>query len=135
MTDALSIALSGLTAQKTRLAATASNVANASSGGPVPSVDPSAPAQSQTVYRPLQVNLSSSPSGVQADVVADQNGYSVIYDPSSSFANADGFTAVPNVDLAAEAVKLTEIKILYKANLSVMRTQNEMMGDLLDIIS
>ena len=81
------------------------------------------------------MNLSSSPSGVQADVVADQNGYSVIYDPSSSFANADGFTAVPNVDLAAEAVKLTEIKILYKANLSVMRTQNEMMGDLLDIIS
>ncbi len=138
MTDALSIALSGLNAQKQRLAASASNIANATTGGSVPnassSTAPSAPASASTVYKPLQVNLSSVPGGVQAETVQNQNGYSVVYDPSSSFANNEGLVAVPDVDLAKEAVNLTEIKILYKANLSVMKTQDQMMGELLDIV-
>lgn len=44
MTDVFSIALSGLRAQQTRLAGTASNIANASTAGTVPGTVPSAPA-------------------------------------------------------------------------------------------
>lgn len=134
MTDALSIALSGLRAQTTRLAATASNIANASTSGTVPNADPSAPAS--TLYTPVTVDLSSQAGGgVSAQVRPDPDAYSVIYDPSSGYANADGLVAVPNVDLAQEAVNLLETKALYKANLSVIKTQDEMLGDLLDTIA
>lgn len=40
-----------------------------------------------------------------------------------------------NVDLATEAVKLIMIQRSWQANLSVIRTENEMKGDLIDIIS
>lgn len=133
MTDALSIALSGLTAQKQRLAATASNIANASTGGTVPSADPSAPAS--TVYRPLEVNFTSSEAGVRANVSEKDPGYSVIYDPTSVYANGEGLTAVPNVDLAEEAVNMLETKAAFKASISVIKTQDEMLGELLDTIA
>lgn len=131
MTDVFSIALSGLGAQQKRLAGTASNIANASTAGTVPGTVPSAP--TSTVYKPLSVNLTSLASGgVRADVVADENGYSLAYDPSSPYANSEGMIAVPNVDLTTEMVNLLEIKTSYKANLAVLKTQDEMLGALLD---
>ncbi len=134
MTDALSIALSGLRAQTTRLAATASNIANASTGGAVPSADPTAPAS--ILYTPVTVDFSAQAGGgVSAQVRPDPNAYSVIYDPSSSYANADGLVAVPDVDLAEQLVNLIETKAVYKANVSVIKTQDEMLGDLLDTIA
>lgn len=141
MTDVFSIALSGLGAQQKRLAGTASNIANASTAGTVPGTVPSAPASTapsstvsgSTVYKPLNVNLTSLASGgVRADVVADENGYSLAYDPSSPYANSEGMIAVPNVDLTTEMVNLLEIKTNYKANLAVLKTQDEMLGALLD---
>lgn len=136
MTDVFSIALSGLGAQQKRLAGTASNIANASTAGTVPGTVPSAPASTvsgSTVYKPLSVNLTSLASGgVRADVVADENGYSLAYDPSSPYANSEGMIAVPNVDLTTEIVNLLEIKTSYKANLAVLKTQDEMLGALLD---
>jgi flagellar basal-body rod protein FlgC len=138
MTDALSIALSGLRAQNTRLAATASNIANASTTGSVPGASPSAPAS--TVYLPLRVNFTSVDSGgigagVAATVSPDPNGYSVIYDPSSPYANSEGNIAASAVDYAEEFVNLIETKAVWKANLSVIKTQDEMLGDLLDEIA
>lgn len=134
MTDAYSIALSGLRAQTTRLAATASNIANVSTSGAVPSADPSAPAS--TVYRPLNVSYSSLESGgVAAHVNADPQGYTISYEPDSVYANSDGLVAAPAVDLNREVVNLIESKLLYKANVSVIKTQDEMMGDLLDSIA
>ncbi|HRI77050.1 MAG TPA: flagellar basal body rod C-terminal domain-containing protein [Alphaproteobacteria bacterium] len=136
MTDVFSIALSGLGAQQKRLASTASNIANASTAGTVPGTVTSAPASTaggSTVYKPLNVNLTSLASGgVRADVTADANGYSLAYDPSSPYANSEGMIAVPNVDLTTEMVNLLEIKTSYKANLAVLKTQDEMLGALLD---
>lgn len=136
MTDVFSIALSGLRAQQTRLAGTASNIANASTAGTVPGTVPSAPASTAaaaTVYKPLNVNLTSLASGgVRADVTANEKGYSLSYDPSSPYANSEGMIAVPNVDLTTEMANLLEIKNSYKANLAVLKTQDEMLGELLD---
>ncbi len=39
---------------------------------------------------------------------------------------------MPNVDLTTEMVNLLEIKTSYKANLAVLKTQDEMLGALLD---
>jgi flagellar basal body rod protein FlgC len=38
-------------------------------------------------------------------------------------------------DLVKETVNIMEAKSLFKANLSVIKTENEMLGDLLDIIT
>ncbi len=134
MTDAFSIAVSGLRAQSTRLAATASNIANASTSGTVPGSDPSAPAS--TLYTPVTVDFSAQAGGgVSAQVRPDPNAYSVIYDPSSVHADGNGLVAVPDVDLAEQAVNLLESKALYKANVSVIKVQDELLGDLLDTIA
>lgn len=132
MSDALSIAVSGLLAQSTRLNATAGNIANVMTAGAVPT--PSAP--NSTVYKPLRVDFSTLDSGgVAADVSVQQPPYSVSYDPSAPYANAQGQVAVPNVDLTTESVNLLETKLLYKANLSVIKTADKMQDDLLDILA
>lgn len=135
MIDAISIALTGLTAQKQRLSAAANNIANVSTTGAVP-----AAGAASTVYQPLTVNLTSlqsgeSGAGVRAEVTADADGYTVIYDPSSHYANESGMIAAPNVDLNQEIVSLTEIKMAYKADLSVIRVADEMNQSLMDIIA
>jgi flagellar basal-body rod protein FlgC len=132
MSDALSIALSGLTAQKQRLGVAANNIANATTSGRVPTAgDPVS-----TVYKPLGVSLTAlTAGGVQSTVTEDPKGYSVSYDPDSVYANSDGYVAVPNVDLAEQAVNLIETKALFRANLAVIKTQEQLQKDLLDTIA
>ena len=134
--DALSIALSGLTAQQQRLGATASNIANVATTGSVPSSDPLAPAS--TVYKPLEVSFTAlttgngDPAGVKAQVSERADGYTVFFDPDNIHANAEGLVAAPNVSLENEIVNLLLTKTLFKANAAVIKTQNEMSGALLD---
>lgn len=135
MVDPLSIALTGLTAQSRRLAATASNIANATTVGALPTAQTPA----STVYKPLNVSFTaltvgSQGSGVMANISADEKGYSPAYDLSNPYANSEGLVAVPNVDLNREMVNLVETKALYKANISVIKAQSQMLGDLIDTI-
>lgn len=136
----VSTALSGLNAQKTRLAATASNIANISTAGAAPG-SPAAQNGAATVYRPLTVNLTSQVlpngqgAGVSAYVTESTDGFSLSYDPSAAGADADGNVAVPNVDLTRELTNLIETKALFKANAAVLRSEAEISGELLDILS
>lgn len=137
MIDSILSALSGLTAQKQRLDATANNIANAATAGVVPDT---ANGGASTVYIPLRVDLTSlevgpSGGGVVATTSPEAIGYSVAFDPSSVYANKDGLIAVPDIDLAAEAITLMEIKTAFRANVSVIRTQEEMMGEILDTLA
>lgn len=136
MVDALSIAVSGLTAQKQRLAVSASNIANVSTVGRVPTADNPA----STVYHPLDVSytamtVNGKPGGVSAQVNDVQDPYTVFYDPSNSYANADGLVAAPNVDLVAESVNMIVARNVFKANLSVIKVEKEMLGELLDTLA
>ncbi len=136
MADAISIALSGLTAQSIRLAASASNIANVSTSGVLPTKQSPA----STVYRPLSVSYTAlttgagQAGGVRADVTEDPDGYSAVYDPSNVHANNEGLVAAPNVDLARETVNILVAKTLFKANLSVIKAEREMLGELLDTL-
>ena len=131
MVDAVSITLSGLRAQSQQQSAAASNIANATTTGAVPT----AQSPASTVYKPLTVNYSALPGGgFTTNVTADQNGYSAVYDPSNAYANAQGLIAAPNVDLSQEIINLMVSKDLFKANVDVIKTQNKMLGDLLDTI-
>ncbi len=131
MSSVLPIALSGLTAQKQRLDVAANNIANATTAGPVPA----AGGPVSAVYKPRDVSLTAlTAGGVQAEVTEDLHGYSIIYDPHNTHANTEGLVAVPAVDLTREMVNVLESKLLFRANVSVIKTQAEMQEDLLDTL-
>lgn len=139
MMDVLSIALSGLSAQKQRLAVSASNIANASTSGTVPEDSSSEPAS--TVYRALETNLSTQALlsgqgvGVVSNITEKEQPYALSYDPSSIYANADGLIAVPNVDFEEEIINVMLSEIAYKANIAVIKTEKELSGALLDVMT
>ena len=58
-----------------------------------------------------------------------------IFDPGSPFADSNGNVAVPNTDLAQQAVDLNTTSLSYDANLQVIRTADKMQGYLLNIFS
>lgn len=132
MADTLSVVLSGLAAQAQRLAATANNIANIGTVGALPTTESPA----STVYKPLSVSYTAlTAGGVSATVTEEPAGYSAAFDPTSIYANKDGLIAVPNTDLTKEIIIIMEAKLLFKANILVLKTQKEMLGELLNSIT
>jgi flagellar basal-body rod protein FlgC len=139
--NAQSIAASGMNAASLRLEAAASNIANAQTEGVLPPPRPLAqPAgtqapELQAVYDPRwvdQVSLSSGAGGVSASIKARPD-YSPAYKPDATYADAKGFVAVPNVDMAQETVGLITAQQSFKANMSVYQTADAMQQALLNI--
>ena len=125
-----SIAASGLNAASTRLQASASNIANAQSGG----ARPGAPARARTTFLPVVADQASlANGGVKVDLRMVQPGYFMAYAPSSPSSDKDGMTAMPDVDPAAEAVNQIEARRQYEANLRVLQTADKMQGSALKI--
>ena len=126
MINAISIALSGLTASVKRVEASASNIANVSTTGALNPADGPAP------YTPLTTTQKSvDGGGVRAEIVTTEPAFTPAFSPNSPFANADGLIAAPNIDLATEAVNLKLAELTYKANLQTIRTAEEMSDELL----
>ena len=142
----LSIATSGLNAASLRLNVAASNIANASTTGPLPgsSGTPAGAGGSAgaagfpAVYVPLQVNQvdqtsGSTPGGVAATVSTVSPGFVPQFDPNAPFANQDGLVAAPNVDLASQFVPLLVAKYSFAANAKVVQAYSDTTKSLLDI--
>jgi flagellar basal-body rod protein FlgC len=140
MTAALSIARSGLLASVAPLNAGAANIANGSTTGPLPASAPvpDTAGGAPRVYQPVEVVLRSTggagaPAGVSATTRPRLPAYARQYDPSAPFADAEGFVAAPNVDLAAEAVDVLAASLSFRANLAVFRAADEMAKRTLDM--
>jgi flagellar basal-body rod protein FlgC len=142
--NAITTALSGLMANTMQLEASASNVANARSSGPLAGADwgpattvdlgrpPDAP---PAAYRPVTVMSSATEQGgVLARTVAVDPATVPAYDPQSPFASADGLVAMPNVDFAREAVSQMMARQSFQANLNTIRTADEMQRSLLSVV-
>lgn len=123
--NAIGIARSGLDAATMRLTASASNIANANSTGPVPgSAADSGRAQ---VYRPLRAQATASADGgVSAQMVRSDPGYRLTYDPASLQADAKGMVAAPDVDVADELVETLAAKGAFEANLKAIGTISDL---------
>ena len=127
-----STALSGLRASVMRLNASASNVANVDSTGPVPSVAPTSPGPppqsgGASVYQPVRVQQSAVPSGgTIATYTPVSPGYVARFDSTSPHANADGMVAAPNVDFVSELAEQLGAALAYKANLKVVEAMNQL---------
>jgi len=119
----LSISGSGMSAESERLSAIASNVANANS----------AVSRNGQPYRAREVVFQAVPisgddsdddttaSGMQgvkvAAVVESDAPTHAVYEPTSNFADANGYVQMPNVNPVDEMVNMISAQQDYQANL------------------
>lgn len=118
------IAGSAMTAQSQRMNTTASNMANADSvAGP-----------DGLPYRARQVVFEMDPADGQAigkvkvaRVVEDESPYRMVHDPKNPLANAEGYVAMPNVNVVEEMVNMISASRSYQANVEVLNTAKSLM--------
>jgi flagellar basal-body rod protein FlgC len=118
------IAGSAMTAQSQRMNTTASNLANADSvAGP-----------DGQPYRARQVVFEMAPvdgqgiGGVRvARVIEDPSPMRMVHDPKNPQANAEGYVAMPNVNVVEEMVNMISASRSYQANVEVLSTAKTMM--------
>jgi|SRR5665213_609934 len=131
-----SISGSGMLAESQRLAAVASNLANANSVGD---------AQGQP-YRAREVvfqamapddgegTASTGMAGVRvAGVVTSSEPARSAYDPGSKFANADGYVQMPNVNPVDEMVNMISAQQNYQADLEAFNVAKTLLQKTLAI--
>lgn len=132
--SAREIAVSGLRTQRTRMNIIANNVANAlttrsADGGPF--------RRQLAIIRGEQIRPNVDPEklGVRVSkVITDPSPLRMVHDPSHPDANAEGFVAYPNVDLAMEMVDLVSAQRAYEANVAVIMSDKRMNQTALEII-
>ena len=138
----LAIALSGVKAATKTVSAVAENVANAETVG-APGADGQGEAGAGAargagaqVYQPVDVvNVGLAGGGVAARAWGRTPASSPAYDPENPAAGADGMVARPNVDLAREMMALDQARHAYEAGLKVMKVEDEMLGEVVDLTS
>jgi len=134
---AITTALSGLQSAATRLAGSASNVANMNTRGPIPETPPSAPvarrrevapaADTPQVYQPVEtVQTAREGGGVKAILKPSAPSFIPEYDPDAVYASKDGLVAAPDVDIVSEMVNQMEALRSFRANMAAVRTAGEM---------
>ena len=130
----MTIAASGMAAAMTSLTASASNVANAGSAGPVQGFTPVNAQNPASAYQPaVVIETSMAGGGVSATVTRYSPNPMFSYDPTAPFADGQGMVAVPNVDFATEAVNQLSARVAFQANLKVFQAANRNLDTLLDI--
>ncbi len=134
--DALSasskIAVSGMTAQATRLRTISQNMANADNTATTPGGVP---------YRRQVVTFANVyDRNINADVVKvgsvikDMSQMQRKYDPNSPAADAEGYVLKPNVQIPIELMDMQEAERSYEANLNAYSTTKDMNSRTLDML-
>ncbi len=137
LTDAIAASASALTAERTRIEAAISNLANAEStrgpdGGPyrrrevVLAADP---------IHPFEAAMGrASAVGVRvAGIVEDDAPFKQRYQPSHPDANTAGFVSLPNVDPAEEVVDMMSAARAYQANLAAIGLVRDLVRQALEL--
>jgi flagellar basal-body rod protein FlgC len=138
---AMEVSASGLSAERIRMNALASNLANARTtrtpgGGPYKRLDPVF--QAMPIENRLhEVQNNATQGGVYMVEVPfirqDQSAPQLIYDPNHPDADARGFVALPNVNVVEEMVNLITASRSYEAGVTVMQTLKSMAQSALSI--
>lgn len=132
--SAMEILSTGLTAQRTRLNVTSSNLANAhttrtAEGGPYRRKDPVF--STEPIYlrfkEMLGDQLAKEANGVRAiEIVEDQNPPRMVHDPGHPDADPNGFVAYPNVSVVEEMVNMIMASRAYDAGITAMKAVHRM---------
>lgn len=146
--NGFNISASGLTSQRLRMDVAAANIANTSTtrstvnenGDSVP-------------YRRKMVQLSSkgsdfrtflhkakyggterAPHGVRVSrIVADQEPFKIVFDPTHPDANEEGYVQYPNVDPLKEMVDIMGASRSYEANITALNGTKDILMKTLEI--
>jgi len=134
--NAINASASALDVQRARMEVAVSNLANAeSTRGP----DGQPYRRREVVLETTPVNgadhtFSVQPDGVRvAGVVEDQTPFRRRYEPSHPDADADGFVAMPNVDVPEEMVDMLGAARAYQANLTAIGLIRDTIQKALDL--
>jgi flagellar basal-body rod protein FlgC len=135
VTGSLAIAASALRAERLRLDAIASNLANANTtrtaeGGPYRRrnvVFVAQPLESDFAATLEALAEEGAREGVAvAEVVEDPTPPRLVFEPGHPDANAEGYVAYPNVNPVAEMVDLMAATRAYEANVQVVNATKRM---------
>ena len=137
MEQMFSVAGSALSAQLTRLNATASNIANASN---VASSSEEAYRGKRVVFRTLVENEmvgteTKFAGSVTVEGLVDDPSLPIrMYAPENPLANEDGYVFKSNVDEMEEMIELTAASRAYQSNIEVLSTAKQMMMRTLEVM-
>lgn len=130
---AMEVLSSGLGAERTRMNVSSGNLANAATtrtpeGGPYRRRDPVF--RSVPVTEPFRAMLGGADGAVQgvevAGVVEDSSPPRLVHDPGHPDANADGYVAMPNVNVIEEMVNLMLAARAYEASATALASVKTM---------
>lgn len=121
LSSAIDAAASALDVQRARMEVAVSNLANAeSTRGP----DGQPYRRREIVLQTTQTDgdaFSVQAAGVRvAEIAQDQSEFRRRYEPSHPDADADGFVAMPNVDVPEEMVDMLGAARAYQANITAI---------------
>ena len=129
---------SGMSAQRTRLNVTSSNLANANTtrtdeGGAYQRRDP--------VFKAVQlgdVNASEPIANAMQEVsvteiAMDDSPQPVVFDPGHPDADGNGYVTMPNVNVVEEMVHMTTSARSFEANATAFQTLKQMMHRAIDM--
>ena len=132
MYNTLDVSTSALIAQRTRLAVSASNIANA---GTLTDAD--------GAYAPYQRRASllapgdgrGGPGVHVTEIVLDDAPGQRRYEPGSPFADGEGYVEYPNVSPVVEQVNAMDASRAYEANITMIEATKSMINIALQIIA
>jgi flagellar basal-body rod protein FlgC len=146
--DAISVAASGLTAERVRMDVTSENLANAdttqgANGQPYQEQEVQLQAVGGNSFSDM---LSGAMGGGTSSNSVPAGGVEVtgivnsstpdqdVYDPGSPGANAQGYVKMPNVNPVNEMVDMIDESRSYESDVTAMNTAKEMFEKTLDLL-
>ncbi len=137
----LRISASGLTANRLWLDTISSNIANANTtrtpeGGPYRRQDVVMSPRGQAGFSQFLGSASSTSPGQGVEVsgiVKDTGAPRLVYNPNHPDADANGYVAMPNINIVTEMVNMVAAQRAYEANVTVMGAAKSMAMKSLEI--
>ena len=128
----LGLAAAGLNAQSARMRIIAENLANADSTASTPGGEPYR-RRIPTFESLFNKELEGREVKV-GRVTYDMSDFDSRYEPGHPAADANGYVLYPNVNSLVEAMDMREAQRTYEANLNVVTSTRDMIGQTIDIL-
>jgi flagellar basal-body rod protein FlgC len=132
LATSMTVAASGMRAQRDRMRVIAENIANANSTSPTPGGEPyrrQVPTMTSDFDRHLGATMVESGTPVK-----DMSDFRERYDPGNPAADKRGYVKLPNVNPLVEIMDMREAQRSYEADLTVMDASKAMLSRTIDLL-